>query len=926
MAHVDPLPPISLTEAARLTTDTLLDRLDSRLEGLTEREANNRIGLFGPNILPRPLQPLWLWRLALNFLHLFAILLWVAALMARLAGMPELAVAIVLVVVINGVFSYWQQYKAEQAVEALTRLLPQRAQVRREGNIQRIDARYLSVGDIMILGAGDAVPADARVINAQLLRVDNSPLTGESKPVARDADPTADPTAAVTQLSSILFAGTLVAAGRAEAVVVATGQRTEFGRLARLVHEQSPQLSTLEREMRRTSQLLTALALLMGALFFALGTGFAHLSTSQALVFALGIIVANVPEGLLPTISLALAISVRRMSKRNAIVKRLERVETLGAVTVIVTDKTGTLTCNQVTVREICTAEACFRVSGLGYAPQGAIEALSPADAGKGLHDLLLHGALCGEARLLPPDLDHADWHVEGDPVEAALISVARKGGLSSESLKHYSRQAILPFDSHRRRMTTIHAGEWGLLASMKGSPEEVLTRCTCVGIRNHDCPMDEESRQRFQAEIHAYTQRGLRVLGIAARRLDGESIRSGDLDSEEIEQGFTFLGIVGLEDPPRPATSDAIATCHAAGIRVVMATGDDGGTAAAVGREIGLIRGDANLYAGVELDALDDRAFMDRLQQKNLLFARVTPEHKLRIVTLLQQLGETVAVTGDGVNDAPALRRADIGIAMGRSGTDVARQAADMILMDDNFASIVAAIREGRAVYDNVRKFVTYILASNVPEAVPYIAFVLFRIPLPLTLMQILAVDLGTDLLPALALGAEPPEPDVMKRPPRPRGSRLLDRFTLLRAYAWLGAIEAGLSLFGFFAVYWLAGWRPGQPMATDGVVYVTATTMSLAGIIACQIGNVWACRSATQSVWQLSWGTNRLLLLGIAMELAILMVLMHVPLFSRVFQLSPLAYEHWMIVGTFAPLLLLLEEARKWRFQRRRPGRNDG
>jgi sodium/potassium-transporting ATPase subunit alpha len=374
------------------------------------------------------------------------------------------------------------------------------------------------------------------------------------------------------------------------------------------------------------------------------------------------------------------------------------------------------------------------------------------------------------------------------------------------------------------------------------------------------------------------------------------------------------------MEDPPRPEVPAALAACHEAGVQVVMVTGDDGRTAAAIAREIGLLRGNVRIVTGAELDGLGEAELAALLRSPHLLFARAAPEHKLRLVESYQRRGDVVAVTGDGVNDAPALKRADIGVAMGVVGTDVAREAADIVLADDNFASIVAAIEEGRAVYDNVRKFMTYVLASNVPEAVPFIAFVLYHIPLPLTVMQILAVDLGTDLLPALALGMERSEPDVMRRPPRPRSERLLNVATLLRAYGWLGLIEAALSLGGYFFAFWLSGWRPGTPLPASGTVYLTATTMSLAGIVACQVGNAFACRSARQSIWQLGFGTNRALLLGIAFELTLLALLIYVPPLAAVFELTPLAPDHWLLLALFPVLLLLLEEARK-ALRRRHP-----
>lgn len=907
---------ISAAQAASLVQKAVLCRLHSAVEGLADDEAQARLARFGQNVLPRPVRTPWFVQLARNIVHLFAILLWLGALLAWVAGMPQLAVAIVIVVLINGVFSYWQQYRAQQAVDALEQLLPRRAKLRRSGVERVVNATEVAVGDIVLLEEGDSIPADLRLLSAARLRVDISALTGESRPVTRQVDPKqGDKSEAVIDLPNIVLAGTLVATGKAEGVAIATGQKTEFGRLAQLTHEQPPQLSTLERELARITRLITYLALGMGVLFFVLGAGVARLSWTQGFLFALGIIVANVPEGLLPTLSLALAMGVRRMAARNAIVKRLERVETLGAVTVIVTDKTGTLTENQMTVREIWQPAAQFSVAGQGYAPVGEIQCSEGSN--DDLPQLLLTAALCCDAQLRP-HLGHGPWTVVGDPTEGAILTAARKGGISPEELQRYPRLTEVPFDSIRKRMTTVQCHDQELLACTKGALDEVLPRCTGAICRQQRILLSEHDRERITTANAEMASRGLRVLAIAMRSLAPAA--ESQLADSSIECDLAFLGLIGMEDPPRPEVARAIAACALAGIRIIMATGDDGHTAAAIGREIGLCNKTARMCSGRQLTGLSSAELALLLGDEQVHFARVAPEHKLRIVEALQKRGEVVAVTGDGVNDAPALKRADIGVAMGRSGTDVARQAADMILTDDNFASIVAAIEEGRAVYDNIRKFVTYIFASNIPEIVPFVAFVLFRIPLPLTVMQILAVDLGTDLLPALALGAEPPEPDTMKRPPRPRSQRLLDRFTLLRAYAWLGMIEAVLCLAGFLLAYWLAGWWPGTPMPNAGSLYLTATTMSLAGIVACQVGNSFACRSPTRSVFRLGWFSNSLLLVGIGIEVAMLAVLIYVPPLAKIFELAPLSLPHWLVLATFAPALLFAEEARKWLVRTRR------
>ena len=907
---------------AGLTVDAVLAALGTRRGGLDASDVADRRARFGPNELPRPLGRPWYVELAANFIHFFAILLWAGAALAWVAGMPQLGWAVVVVILVNGLFSFWQEYQAERAAQALAALLPTHVTVRRQSTEQLVPASEIVPGDILVLTEGERVPADARVMVTNRLRLDTACLTGESRPVPRSAEPVAAaPSPAL--LPNIVFAGTTIASGRGEAAVFATGAATEFGRLAQLTQIQSERPSPLQRELGRITRLVTVLAVSMGVVSFVVGTVLAGLPPVAGFLFAVGIIVANVPEGLLPTLTLALAVGVRRMAGRNALVKRLSAVETLGATTVILTDKTGTLTENQMTVRDLWAAGRPFRVTGTGYDPTGSIEPVQgPLDTGS--VDALLRGAaLCCDARLLPPDETRRQWAAVGDPTEAAILVAAAKAGLSREVLDRSPRLAELPFDSARRRMTTIQDIDGVAVACVKGAPSEVLPRCTTALWDGLARPFDDTLRQIVQEAHDGLASRGLRVLAVAERSGVPSPTGHSEPPGDAVEQQLTLLGLLAMEDPPRPEVPAALDACHRAGVRVIMVTGDNGLTAAAISAEIGMHRGTPRVITGPTLDRLNEDQLDAVLEVPHVLFARANPEHKLRLVEALQRRGEVVAVTGDGVNDAPALKRADIGIAMGVTGTDVAREAADMVLSDDNFASIVAAIEEGRSVYDNVRKFLTYILASNVPEMVPFVAFVLLRIPLPLTVMQILAVDLGTDLLPALALGREGPEPDVMRRRPRRRSERLLNRGTLLRAYAWLGAIEAALSLGGFFFVYWLTGWRPGLPMPDHGAVYVTATTMSLAGIVAAQVGNAFACRSDRESILRLGWSTNRLLLVGIAVELALLLLLMHWAPAARVFGLAPLSGMHWLLLAAFGPALLLCDEVRKallrWRMDPR-------
>jgi magnesium-transporting ATPase (P-type) len=907
-----------------LERDEVFKELGTSERGLTEAEARERLRIAGPNEIKRIRRG----GLAIDFLHnlflnLFAVLLWAGGAMAFVGGMPELGWAIFLVIIINAVFSFWQEYKAERAVEALGRLLPRKVTAIRDGAEKEVDASLLVPGDLIRLSEGDGVPADGRLVEADQMRVDNSTLTGESRPVYKVSEPLMDGRGFIwTEVPNLVFAGTVVLSGAGSAVVTATGMDTEIGRVAYMTQAIRPEESPLQKELRRITKTVTALAVVLGLVFFFLGFSIAGLTFAESFIFAIGIIVANVPEGLLPTVSLSLAMGVQRMAKRNAIVKKLSAVETLGSATVICTDKTGTLTANRMCVTRLFVGGAVVEVSGDGYEPSGGFASggsgLSRDDlSALGALRLLTGAALCNNARLKAPSEQGGAWAINGDPTEGALLTAAAKAGLDLDALSlEHPRTAHLPFERIRKRMTTVHARRGGAapgkaLAFVKGAPREVIELCASAVIAGGGAQaLTEELRAEILVQNDAMASMGLRVLAVAEREIE----RGPGYVATEVERDLTFLGLVAMLDPPRPEVKGAIEECRGAGLRVVMVTGDYGLTAKAIAREVGLGAG-LRAVEGPELSRLTHRELRDILKRGSdgVLFARVEPKDKLRVVTALQDNGEVVAVTGDGVNDAPALKKADIGVAMGLRGSDAAKESAEIILADDNFASIVEAVREGRAVYANIKKFVTYIFASNIPEIVPFIAFVMLKIPLPLTVMQILAVDLGTDVLPALGLGVEPPEPGVMKEPPRPRTKRLLDLKTLTRAYLFLGGVEAALSMAAFFAAYWLRGWTPGAPMEATGEVYAVATTMSFAGIVASQAGNVFACRTERASVFSAGFFKNRFVLFALAAEAALAAALIYTPFLGRVFGFAPLTLKDLAFLASFPAVLLAAEEVRK-------------
>ena len=875
---------------ANLSVAAALDSLKTAEQGLSTAEAQRRLQEFGPNRIDEVrATPQWR-RFLQGFTHFFALILWVAAGLAFFAesrspdeGMWQLAIAIIAVILINGSFSYWQEYRAEQAIAALRQLLPQNVKVMRDGQLFTLPVESLVPGDIVLLEEGDNVPADCRLIAGAELRVNTSTITGESQPMARHPEPAEMQNPLDTP--NLLLAGTSLVSGQGRAIVFATGMRTEFGKIAHLTQTAEKSISHLQQEIARLSKLVAIFATVLGLVFFAIGMGIG-LPFWTNLMFAIGIIVANVPEGLLPTVTLSLAMATQRMAKRNALVRHLPAVETLGATTVICSDKTGTLTQNKMSVQQVFFGGELFDRQHPVASP-AAEQLLRNAEY---CHNLKRSQGNGGEVWL-------------GDPMEVAFSEFARH-------VKDFGAISVLselPFDSDRRRMSVIveHDGERWLYC--KGAPEVVLPLCAQIEREGGEVPLDEVGRQQVAKAQDAMADHGLRVLAFAYRKLDAAAL--------PVEENLIFSGLIGLQDPPRPEVPEAIRRCQTAGIKVIMVTGDHPHTALAIAREIGLVRGEQpSVVLGEALRKMTPAQLQIALDSREILFARVTAEQKMLVVNALKNKGEIVAVTGDGVNDAPALKSAHIGIAMGVSGTDVAKAAADMILLDDNFASIVNAVEEGRAVFENIRKFLTYILTSNIPELIPYLAFVLFKIPLPLTIIQILAVDLGTDMLPALALGAERPDPELMRQPPRPAHERLLSWPLLARAYLWLGLLEAGVALTAFFFILDLGDWHYGEELAKLNPLYLQATTACLAAIVVVQMLNVFVCRHPRQAAIGFSLAENRLLQLGLAVELGLILLIVYTPLGNSAFATAAFDSSAWLLIIALALAFAGLEELRKY------------
>jgi calcium-translocating P-type ATPase len=821
--------------------------------------------------------------------HFFALLLWAAGVLALIAGMPQLGIAIFVVVVVNALFAFVQEQRADHAAQRLRELLPRRATVIRSGIECEIDAAQLVVDDLVVLRDGDRISADMRVVDADVLSVDTSLLTGESVPVG-------------VAMGEGLLAGTFVTTGAGRALVTATGAATRLAQIADLTTSGSRPRTPLAIELDNVVRIVATVAIGVGVGFFALSL-IVGSSAKDGFLFGIGVTVALVPEGLLPTVTLALAIGAQRMARQNALVRRLESVETLGSTTFICTDKTGTLTRNEMSVAAVWTAAGTARSDGHGYEPTATIE----VDGDRASIERAAAAARwCSTGHVV---LDGDRWRAMGDPMDAAIDVFVSRLGLSPEG----TVQQRVPFDATRLRTSAlVEMGDGQRWLYVKGAPESVLGCCERVDGEEHE-------------SIEVLARQGLRVLAVAGRAL-GPAV-SADLVAEE--RDLTLLGLLGFEDPPREGTADAIARCRAAGIKIAMLTGDHAITAAAVAERIGLRRESDPVLEGRSLP--ENEAVLGALvDHDGVVISRVTPEDKLRIARALRARGNVVAMTGDGVNDGPALHASDIGIAMGRSGTDVAREAADLVLLDDEFRTIVAAVYQGRATFANARRFLTYHLTDNVAELTPFVLWALSggRFPLALGVLQILCLDIGTDLLPALALGAEPTHPHVeelhdptLVEPLSARRRRhLFDRVVLRRAFGLLGPTEAVVEIAAFLASLAASGWRPGDSFPT-GAALATASGAAFAAVVIGQMANAFACRSTRQRPGQLGWFTNRLLVFSVGVELLFLAGFLYIAPVADLLDQRPPSLVGFVVATLAAPAVLTVDAIDKMRWRRSDP-----
>ncbi|MBR9692577.1 HAD-IC family P-type ATPase [Candidatus Woesearchaeota archaeon] len=872
----------------KIPLKTLYKNIEGSEDGLTTEEATRRLEKAGPNELKVKKDVPEIVKFFRQFKNFFALLLLVGASLAFLAeyldpghGNIYIGLALIVVVLLNGLFTYLQEHQSERIMESFRDMLPSTITVLRDGKQRRIETRLLVPGDIIILEEGDKIPADGRLIEIHNLKVDHSSLTGESEPQLRKLECT-NPD--LLESRNMIFSGTLVQSGNGKAIVYATGMHTQIGKLVKLTKETDNVQTPIRKELNHFIRIISSIALFLGFVFFIVSIILGK-QMLGSLIFAIGIIVANVPEGLLPTVTLALSMASRRMAKKNALIKNLESVETLGSTTVICTDKTGTITQNKMKVTSLFLNGEQHEIH------EQSVEKMS------GLSVLWAAMALCNNARL-------TEKGYEGDPTEGALLVYANTLKPLKKLVKEMMRVHETPFDSDTKRMITTHDAGKQNIAYMKGAPEVVLEKSHTILLKGKEVELTTRRRKELKEAYKRLAARGERVLAFAYKHTKKEKVD---------EKGFVLVGLVGMLDPPRPEISDAIAKCRTAGIRVFMVTGDYSVTAEAIARQVGLFTGDGKVVKGSHLERMSDEELSQLLKEQEIVFARTSPIQKLRIVKALQKRGEVVTVTGDGVNDAPALKNGDMGVAMGLSGTDVAKEASDMVLLDDNFATIVNAVEEGRTIFANIKKFIAYILTSNIPQILPFIAFVALGWPLALTVVLILSIDLGTDLLPALGLGSEKPEQDVMKQKPRKRSERLLTPQLLGISYGIVGMMQAAAGFVAFFVVLFHNGWTWGQELAFSNPLYMEAVAAFFAAVVICQVADVMICRTRRQSLFSVGFFSNRLVNFGILAELALLAVIVYVPFLHPFFGTQSLAGWELLLGVPFALLILAYDETRK-------------
>ena len=881
-----------------------------RHRGLTTEEAQARLAQYGPNELQERPHPTF-WNLLFNqFKQFLVLILIVSAIVSFFLGEYVEAGAIMTIVILNAVLGVVQESKAEEALAALQKMAAPEARVVRDGHMLTIPARELVPGDPVILETGNYVPADVRLVEAMNLRIEEASLTGESVPVQKKAKGVLPPQAPLGDRHNMAYMGTLVTYGRGRGLVVATGMGTQFGLIAEMIQSYEEEQTPLQAKLDQLGKWLGVGCLAICGIVFGIGIWEGRPVLDMFLT-AVSLAIAAVPEGLPAVVTICLALGMQEMIRRHALIRKLPAVETLGSATAICSDKTGTLTQNEMTAVQAYADSDLLYITGEGYRPQGELQEEDGRRAElrwyPSMRPLLQGGLLCSDVqleRVEPDDGGEPTWRIVGDPTEGALVAAAAKADLWRERVEQeFPRVAEVPFDSERKRMTTIHRVlsdstkskeiaapdlQMPYVAYVKGAPDVILDLCTHITEDGQVWPLDRAWRERILEMNEALTSNARRVLGIAYRPL--EELPSNPTP-EEVERDLTFVGLIGMIDPARPEAQDAIQVARRAGIRIIMITGDYPNTAAAISREIGLIQHGDPVLSGADIDGLSDEEFAPEVERTNV-YARVSPQHKVRIVEALKRLGHVVAMTGDGVNDAPALKRADIGVAMGITGTDVSKETADMVLTDDNFASIVAAVEEGRIIYSNIRKFVYYLLSCNLGEILTIFLATLFRWDLPLTAIQLLWLNLLTDGAPALALGLEEGDPDIMEQPPRPPDEPVINR--TMRRGIGVQAVAITVATLGAF----LLGkrWFPENLAAAQTMAFVTLSTSELL--------RAYTARSERYSIFRIGVLSNKYMQMSVAVSITLLLAAVYIPFLKPIFNTVFMGPREWLAM---APLILL-------------------
>ncbi|HME54828.1 MAG TPA: cation-transporting P-type ATPase [Candidatus Lokiarchaeia archaeon] len=940
----------SYDEIARYNLADLYSYFETESSGLSTEEVKLRMQKVGPNILPAGKKTTIIRKIIQQLENLFNVLLLVAAVLAYLTAAPTMCWAILVAVAINIVFSLYQEHRGEKAAQAIKTLIPSKTKVVRDGEEKDIEVSEVVPGDILVLEEGNRIPADVRLVDAFNVAVNNATLTGESEPQKRQV--IISP-AKVNDydLQNLLFAGTTIVSGFGKGIAISTGKETLFGRIVTISREIKEPLSPLEKEINYTAKLTTYASLAIAAFFFALALFWIHLDLFSNIMFAIGVATCMVPEGFQLTISLSLAVCAQGMAKRNVVVKRLSAVETVGSMTALCVDKTGTITSGEMMVKKVWASGNIFDVTGDGFDPFGTItlgrEQVDWTDRPE-LLELIKVSLFCTNCKLKEPERTIGRWTCLGDPTDGAFQVFARKACDHetnfdiSEAYTDNPRVHLVPFDYQRRMMTSVNKNyeDGKTYAYTKGAVIDIINKCAQIRYNEDNIPFTDELKKTITDQMDAFASEGFRVLAMATRVLPNICIYEGTgfrrvllgetatmsqmAEITEIENDMVFLGLAALFDPPRPKIEIAVNEAKGAGIKVFMLTGDHELTAYSIANKVGIITSfKEKVVTGNDLRQMNDEELAKILRKNGGVFARISPEQKLRIVKVLKSSGEIVAVTGDGVNDAPALIEANVGIAMGVGGTDVARESADMVLLDNDFTSIIEAGKLGRATFDNMRNYVYYIYTHNFTQFLPYVLFVLLNIPLPLQVIQILADDLGTDIMPGLSIIMEPPEPNVMKKPTRSKSAKLLDVSILVKA-AIVGTVISSLAMILCLHIWMSAGWTWGMTSVPDPIAYARGTTVVMGGVFFEQLGNIWTARAGSESAFKLNPARNKWLLLSIPVALIIFAAQVYSPL-QIIYETAPLLPSDILFLVALTPLTFFLYEGIKI-LARRMPNRKSG